>query len=79
MGTEINKLKAVQAQSQIIGEFLEWLEGNYVIAEWGIKDRLFPTRKRIEQWLALYFDIDLKKVEEERQQCLEEIRSRNGG
>ena len=76
MGSEIEKMRLIQEKSQAIGEFLEWLQGNeHVLAKWKDDDQLVPVRKSIEQLLADYFDIDLKKVEEEKQAILEEIRN----
>lgn len=74
---EISKMKAVQSQSQSIGEFIEWLNENCMhIGEWVECDHqqsdFQPIQMNIEQILAKYFEIDLKKVEEERQAILEE-------
>lgn len=74
---ENERLKAVSDKSHAIGEFLEWLGGkDIVLAEYaGEGDRLYPTNRPIEGMLAEFFDIDLKKVEEEKREMLEEIRA----
>lgn len=76
---EIGKMKAVQSQSRLIGEFIEWLHENGMrIGEWvecvysKQQSDFQPIQMNIEQILAKYFQIDLKKVEEERQAILEE-------
>ncbi len=82
---ECEKLQKHQEKSQIIGEFLDWLKNDqgYVIAHWdeGLHrdddDQLYPCAKTIEQLLAEYFNIDLNKVEKERQQIIESLRGKN--
>ena len=82
---ELEKLQSVKEESQKIGEFLEWLRGRYVFANWvGNKDEdtndymleiLLPDRKSIESILADYFGIDLVKVEKERIKILEKLQN----
>lgn len=75
MSSEIEKVKAVSERSQTIGGFLEWLQSKeYVIASWGAYDNLYQERRSIEEWLAQYFGIDLKKLEKEKRALLDEIR-----
>lgn len=61
-----------------IGEFLEWLHGrHYMIAEWCREDGvslLVPIQQNIEQILAEYVGIDLKKISREKNDMLKEIR-----
>lgn len=67
---ECEKLASVSDQSQTIGEFLDWLGTmGYHIAD----DMPYMLNRTIEEWLALYFDIDMDKVEDERRQILEEL------
>jgi hypothetical protein len=76
------RLKAVVAESQAIGQFIEWMtqEKNWVIADWvelsdiELIDQYRPVSMSIEAMLAEYFQIDLKKIEAEKQAMLEEIR-----
>ena len=78
---ECEKLAAVSDKSQAIGAFLEWLRETkeYEIAKWDTDDRLgidklSPVHYSIESLLAEYFEIDMNKVEKERQQILEDVR-----
>lgn len=89
---EHEKLQAVREKSQAIGEFIEWLQGtkHYVIAQWqqvdpdtepgelsGADEGLFSASFSIETLLAEYFEIDLKKLEQEKQKMLEDMRKAN--
>ena len=78
---EHDKLKAVSEDSEKLGEFLEWLgEQGYVLARWQkvpeCDERLWPCRETIEQILAKRFDIDLKVLEKEKRQIIEEFKRR---
>ena len=72
MYPEHEKMEAVLYDSQIIGEFLE--SSPYVLGEW-YGDLLVPVSWSTEQVLANYFGIDLKKIEDEKRQMLEEIKN----
>lgn len=75
---ENEKVAAVRDQSQAIGEFLEWLDHGYVIAEFDERDGIYvPVRRSPQAWLYQYFDIDPQVVEEERRAMLEAIRAMN--
>jgi predicted Rossmann fold nucleotide-binding protein DprA/Smf involved in DNA uptake len=72
---EHDKLHAIKDQSQRIGDFLEWLSSRgYVICTWDEHDWPRPEHRRIEEWLADYFQIDLKRLEEEKLAMLWSIR-----
>jgi hypothetical protein len=77
---ELDKMEAVQEQSQTIGEFLEWLNGKGIslcklgTADWE-QNFHFPIHDSTEKLLAEYFDIDLNKVEQEKQVLLAEWRN----
>lgn len=87
---ECEKMLAVREDSQKIGEFLEWLESKKItFFEW--KEREYneemdeyipeesgycPYHYDMESLLAEFFGIDLDKVEQERRQILDEIRSK---
>ena len=80
---EHEKLKKVQERSQSIGEFIDWLsEKKLCVCEY-IKDEIvneegwFPANKSTEKLLAEFFNIDLGKIESEKQQMLEEMRASN--
>lgn len=72
---ELDKMMKVQKESQIIGEFLD--SCGYMLCRASGKDwhPFEPVPKTIEQVLADYFGIDLKKVEEERRSILRAIRA----
>lgn len=69
---ECDKLSKIASQSQICGEFLEWLRERYTLVrlddEW-IPDRcdkIISTKKL----LAEFFDIDTEKLEQEKMAIL---------
>lgn len=79
---EHDKMHLVKERSQSIGEFLEWLqaEQKIVFGEYTNEnpDTLFPAIQiSTEKQLALYFDIDLNKIEEEKFQMLTTLREDN--
>ncbi len=74
---EHDKLKLIQEDSQKIGEFIEWLnENGYRICELdNHNDVYYPTMKRLPTGiLEQYFNIDGKKLEQEKMEMLEEQR-----
>lgn len=78
---ELTKLRAVKDESQKLGEFLEWLkEHGFTICEtYNNSDSLrdgeyFPMRKSTTDLLALYFEIDMEKVETEKRSMIDEHR-----
>lgn len=73
---ECEKLNKVSSESQVIGRFLEWLEGEkeLVIGKFNSIDDLLPTALPIESLIADFFNIDMKKVEEEQRQMLRDIK-----
>lgn len=80
------KVRAVQSESRLLGRFLEWLnENEYSICEAYKNPRSFregeyvPLVMPIETMLAKYFEIDLTKLEQEKQLMLDRIREANGG
>jgi len=76
---ECEKMFSVSAESQSIGAFLDWcLEQRYELRGWNdtYQDCPGPLRMSSEQLLAKYFEIDLNKVERERQAMLHELAER---
>ncbi len=76
---ECEKMQGVKDKSQAIGEFLEWLnyEKHIILATAGDEENsgdLSMIHYSSEELLAEFFEIDLKKVEKEKQQILKEIR-----
>lgn len=90
---ECEKLAAIADNSNPIGAFLDWLESTQqiVLCRWEDNDDedtndylphlLMPTEFRgsngINKLLALYFNIDLDKVEQERRALLEWLQERH--
>ncbi len=68
---EHDKLRHVKDESQAIGEFLDF--GGYVLGEY-IDGRLQPVHGSISRILAEYFEIDEKKIEQEKRQMLDKLR-----
>jgi len=80
--TMLEKIKDVQEQSQIIGEFLDYMEQRDVVMCEPCNDTdsrheacYLPTLKTTEGMLAFFFEIDLVKAEDERRALLESIRN----
>lgn len=74
---EHEKMAKVIDQSQVIGAFLDAMsEKGIELCEYSEGDggMMFPVRKSIEQILADYFEINLKKIEAEKRAMLESIR-----
>lgn len=75
---EHDKMRAVKDHSQTVGDFIEWLMANGLsICEYDVDYRqgtYFPTPKSTRQLLADFFEIDLKKVDEEKDAMVEEMR-----
>ena len=77
---ECEKMAAIQETSQAIGDFIDWLqtEGMHICVcpRASGDDEFWPITQSIEQLLALYFKIDLKKVDQEKRALLEYYRSK---
>jgi len=76
---EHEKLQKVKDHSQAIGEFLEWVSWTkeYRLGEFvGNNDytEFVPVNMNIQNLLAEYFEIDLKKLESEKREMLEKMR-----
>lgn len=72
---EHDKLRAIDAgEKRGVTNFLEWLgEQGYEITHGD--DDPFHSSRRIEGWLAEFFEIDLKAIDREKSQMLDELRS----
>lgn len=72
---ECEKFKKISKESQIIGEFLEWLEkSNIVLCQFNEDNQEFyQIFKGIQNLLAKYFKIDLKEVEKEQRAMLKDL------
>ena len=74
---ELNRMADFRVESQAIGDFLAWLQTEKKIkfAKY-YGERLAPVQVPVEDTLAEFFEIDLKKVEKERQALLDFIRKK---
>lgn len=72
---EHDKLQLIADKSQAIGEFLEWLqeEKQLVICQ-SADEHYYPHFVRKEELLADFFEIDLKKLDDEKRAMLKEYR-----
>ena len=71
---EHEKLKAVQAETQFLGGFIEWLGSkNMCIAIWDDRDRLHRSNKSVNYLLSMYKNIDPLKIDAEKRAMLEEL------
>ncbi len=73
---ELDKMLEAKPDSQIIGEFLNWLfnEQHAQMCRFDDKfDEFVPIFESVERWLALYFGIDLEKMEQERRAILDKF------
>lgn len=79
---ELNRIKEIQQQSKICGEFLEWLQTKYAIfRKTEPKEEPFYRGNgdyiNIEHVLSEFFDINMSEVEMERQLILNIFRHKN--
>lgn len=76
---EHEKLNKIADKSQVIGEFLEYLqdEKRYLLCELVCETKYYPVHVSIQDLLADFFGIDQKKLEKEKREMLEEIRAAN--
>jgi len=79
---ELDKISAVHDKSMAMGDFIEWLKHSrdpplYLCIYDEDAEAFFDPMINTEKLLAEYFKIDLNKVEKERQELLEFIRSSN--
>jgi hypothetical protein len=81
---ECEKLNEHRPQMEVIREFLEWASGNGMeFGTWEpgllgqVYDNFNPVNQSIDQYLALYFEIDMVKVEEERRAMLANLNTSN--
>lgn len=80
---EHEKLHKIKDQSQICGEFIDWLESEgYVLAKWREVETIFGKDSTLElsykpvvDLLAEFFEIDQDKIESEKRAMLARLRS----
>lgn len=76
---EHEKMKARKEEADALAPFLEWLQDQgYEICDWNDgRDewhQAFSSSNQIEETMAAFFDIDLKKLAAEKDAMLAEIR-----
>ncbi len=81
---EHQKLQNVSEHSQVIGEFLDWMQcthgaelAYYTNVDYGYshtKRELVFMPGGVQKWLAEFFDIDLAKIEDEKRIMLAKMR-----
>jgi hypothetical protein len=74
---EIDKMKAIAGDSQKIGNFIEWLSENKMEICEIRHGKRFSITGSIEKLLSKYFEIDLIKVDKEKQTILDELHKSN--
>lgn len=80
---EHEKMKRIKPEADVVARFLEWLdERGYIICQRGPGsgrhgEELWPMNKQIEWFLAEHFEIDLKKIQDEKDAMLDNIREAN--
>jgi hypothetical protein len=67
------KLERIAGSAETIATFLEWMQRNRI----HLCLPFYETENGREQLLAKYFKINLKRLEKEKQQMLEEQRAAN--
>jgi hypothetical protein len=74
---EHEKLKAIAHLSQAQYDFMEWLgEQGYILCELN-QDDYYPVYKPMTKLLSEYHGIDMNKIEDEKEQMIEEMRKAN--
>lgn len=76
------KLAAISDESQVVGEFVDWMTTRGVVLAQYVKDdmgheRLSPNWIPLMNLLAEFFDIDQNKIEREKRAMLEAQRALN--
>lgn len=76
MFPEHEKMGLVREDSQKIGEFLEWLrsKGLVICTYQERHEGYWPANMSINQWLADYCEIDLRRIDQEKRLMLEIVR-----
>lgn len=74
---ECDKLVRVAPLSQEIGHFLDWLQEQGIqLCDWSDEDEQYVHHyEPFALLLARYFDVDMNKVDRERQQILDALRT----
>lgn len=72
---EHEKLEAVKDEAQIIGDFLSATKYTLCeLVEGKVETHYLPVVGKVEEAIADYFNIDMQRLEAEKQAMLDEIR-----
>lgn len=73
---EHEKLRALRGKNDVVGDFLTWLEQQGVVLCEHRDGHNYPhpVSRSIPKWLALYFEIDQDKLEDEKRDMLNVLR-----
>jgi hypothetical protein len=73
---EHEKMMALKGQNNVVGRFLDWLDGeNIGLAKWGPDGiNMQPHYESKESIISRHFGIDLNKLEAEKRMMLEALR-----
>lgn len=75
---EHDKLSEISDESQICGEFYEWLQSQgYSLCKPDDHDRFQPSCVPVRRLLAQFFEIDEAKVEAEKRDMLDKMARAN--
>lgn len=75
---EHEKLRARQYDASLLSGFIDFLaEQGWELAQMDKHGDLWPIHKRPEEIIGMFLGIDPKKLEQEKQQMLNEIRKAN--
>lgn len=74
------KVRAVQQEARIIGDFLTWLEQEGMqVFEVDDGGDTQPVRMSTEKFIAFYFGIDMERFSREKDAMVDEMRSAQEG
>ena len=75
---EHDKLAKISSKSQIVGEFMEWVQDRHCASlHHYVMDHNFPVSLNISirDLLAEFFEIDQKVIDQEKQNMLDKVRA----
>ena len=75
---EHQKLRDLNGANQRIGEFLEWLAGQDLCICGLHGEHYYPSGHSTESLIALFFEIDREKLEDEKRAMLAHIAKTHG-
>lgn len=78
---EHDKLKGLNGANNTVGDFIEWLaENGYVIAEWGDSGNYLEAATiGRDALIALFFEINPRKLEDEKRAMLDSLTKEANG